>query len=260
MPNLTLPPVLTLAALQAAYAAGATPLDVVDEVLSRCAALADPAVFISVTPDDDLRRQARDLTGRPGLPLYGIPFAVKDNIDAAGLPTTAGCAAYAYDPVDDSAVVSRLRAAGALVIGKTNLDQFATGLNGTRSPYGAPRSVFDADYVSGGSSSGSAVAVAAGLAVFALGTDTAGSGRVPAAFNNLVGIKPTPGLVPNTGVVPACRSVDVVTVFAGTVADAVFIRQIMDGPDAGDPFSRAAVPVGLPNRPKIGVLERDGFR
>ena len=257
MPNLTLPPVLTLAALQAAYAAGATPLDVVEEVLSRRAALADPAVFISVTPDDDLRRQARDLTGRPGLPLYGIPFAVKDNIDAAGLPTTAGCAAFAYDPVDDSAVVSRLRAAGALVIGKTNLDQFATGLNGTRSPYGAPRSVFDADYVSGGSSSGSAVAVAAGLAVFALGTDTAGSGRVPAAFNNLVGIKPTPGLVPNTGVVPACRSVDVVTVFAGTVADAVFIRQIMDGPDAGDPFSRAAVPVGLPNRPKIGVLAPD---
>ena len=257
MPNLTLPPVLTLAALQAAYAAGATPLDVVEEVLSRRAALADPAVFISVTPDDDLRRQARDLTGRPGLPLYGIPFAVKDNIDAAGLPTTAGCAAYAYDPVDDSAVVSRLRAAGALVIGKTNLDQFATGLNGTRSPYGAPRSVFDADYVSGGSSSGSAVAVAAGLAVFALGTDTAGSGRVPAAFNNLVGIKPTPGLVPNTGVVPACRSVDVVTVFAGTVADAVFIRQIMDGPDAGDPFSRPAVPVGLPNRPKIGVLAPD---
>ena len=257
MPNLTLPPVLTLAALQAAYSAGATPLDVVEEVLSRRAALADPAVFISVTPDDDLRRQARDLTGRPGLPLYGIPFAVKDNIDAAGLPTTAGCAAFAYDPVDDSAVVSRLRAAGALVIGKTNLDQFATGLNGTRSPYGAPRSVFDADYVSGGSSSGSAVAVAAGLAVFALGTDTAGSGRVPAAFNNLVGIKPTPGLVPNTGVVPACRSVDVVTVFAGTVADAVFIRQIMDGPDAGDPFSRAAVPVGLPNRPKIGVLAPD---
>ena len=257
MPNLTLPPVLTLAALQAAYAAGATPLEVVEVVLARRAALADPAVFITKTPDDDLRAQARMLTGCQGLPLYGIPFAVKDNIDVAGLPTTAGCPAYAYDPAADSTVVHRLRAAGALVIGKTNLDQFATGLNGTRSPYGAPRSVFNADYVSGGSSSGSAVAVASGLAVFALGTDTAGSGRVPAAFNNLVGIKPTPGLVPNTGVVPACRSVDVVTVFAGTVADGVCIRRILDGPDAGDPFSRAAAPVGLPKHPKIGVLAAD---
>ena len=135
--------------------------------------------------------------GPKGLPLWGVPFAAKDNIDVRGIPTTAGCPAYAYDPDTDAAVIVRLRAAGALLIGKTNLDQFATGLNGSRSPHGAPRSVFNADYVSGGSSSGSAVAVASGLAVFALGTDTAGSGRVPAAFNNLVGIKPTPGLVPN---------------------------------------------------------------
>jgi len=151
---------------------------------------------------------------------------------------------------------------GALVVGKTNLDQFATGLNGTRSPHGAPRSVFNADYVSGGSSSGSAVAVASGLAVFGLGTDTAGSGRVPAAFNNLVGIKPTPGLVPNSGVVPACRSVDVVTVFAGCVADGVSVRSIMDGVDPGDGFTRKAQPVGIPPAPRVGVLtqaEREFF-
>jgi len=153
-------------------------------------------------------------------------------------------------------VVARLRAAGAIVIGKTNLDQFATGLNGTRSPHGAPRSVFDRAYVSGGSSSGSAVAVAAGLASFSLGTDTAGSGRVPAAFNNLVGIKPTPGLAPNVGVVPACRSVDVVTVFAATVGDGVAIRRIMEGYDARDPFSREAAPASLPSaRPRVGVLD-----
>ncbi len=259
-----LPPVLTLAALQQAYADGATPLDVMEEIITRRAASADPAIFITQTIDEDLRAQARDLAGRgpAGLALYGVPFAVKDNIDVAGLPTTAGCPAFAYSPAIDAVVVARLRDAGAIVIGKTNLDQFATGLNGTRSPYGAPRSVFDAAYVSGGSSSGSAVAVASGLAVFALGTDTAGSGRVPAAFNNLVGIKPTPGLVPNTGVVPACRSVDVVTVFAGSVADGVAIRRVMDGVDAGDPFSRKAQPVGLPPNPRIGVLtgpEREFF-
>ncbi len=153
-------------------------------------------------------------------------------------------------------MVARLRAAGALVIGKTNLDQFATGLNGTRSPYGAPRSVFDPSYISGGSSSGSGVAVASGLASFALGTDTAGSGRVPAAFNNLVGIKPTPGLLPNTGAVPACRSVDCITIFAGCVADGVAVRRVAEGFDAGDPFSRPAVPAALPTAaPRIGVLE-----
>ncbi len=251
-----LPKMLTLDALRAAYAAGATPLDMVEEVIARRAALADKAVFITPTPDEALRDAARALMakGPAGLPLYGVPFAVKDNIDVAGLPTTAACPAYAFDPAVDAVTVARLRAAGAIVIGKTNLDQFATGLNGTRSPYGAPRSVFNADYVSGGSSSGSAVAVASGLAAFALGTDTAGSGRVPAAFNNLVGIKPTPGLVPNTGVVPACRSVDVVTVFAGCVADGTAVRRVMEGEDAGDPFSRAAAPVALPAKPRIGVL------
>ena len=259
-----LPAVLTLSSLSAVYASGASPLDVIEEIILRRTALADRAVFISATSVADLRTWARALMGRgaEGLPLFGVPFAVKDNIDVAGLSTTAACPAYAYAPKVDAVVVARLRAAGAIVIGKTNLDQFATGLNGTRSPYGAPRSVFNADYVSGGSSSGSAVAVASGLAVFALGTDTAGSGRVPAAFNNLVGIKPTPGLVPNTGVVPACRSVDVVTVFAGSVADGVAVRRIMDGEDGADPFSRVAMPVGLPPRPRIGVLagaEREFF-
>lgn len=262
-----LPAILDLASVKAAYANGLSPLDLVEEVIARRKASDDPAIFITETPENDLRVAARDLIARApepnSLPLWGIPFAVKDNIDVAGLPTTAACPAYAYHPEKDAAVIARLKAAGALVIGKTNLDQFATGLNGTRSPHGAPRSVFDKAYVSGGSSSGSAVAVASGLATFSLGTDTAGSGRVPAAFNNLVGIKPTPGLVPNVGVVPACRSVDVVTVFAATVGDGVAIRQVMDGYDAADPFSRPAEAARLPESGlRVGILgdkEREFF-
>ncbi|PYF12954.1 allophanate hydrolase [Rhodobacter viridis] len=259
-----LPEMMTMEAIRAAYARGATPLDVVEAVIARRDALADRAVFITETPAEVLRAEARALmdSSAEGRPLWGIPCAIKDNIDVAGLPTTAACPAYAYAPAADATVVARLRAAGALVIGKTNLDQFATGLNGTRSPHGAPRSVFSAAHVSGGSSSGSAVAVASGLCAFALGTDTAGSGRVPAAFNNLVGLKPTPGLVPNTGVVPACRSVDVVTVFAATVAEASEVRRVIEGYDAADPFSRRAGPVALPVRPRIGILtgaERNFF-
>lgn len=262
-----LPMFLDLTSLKQAYAEGLSPLDLVEEVLARIDACDDPAIFITKTPADALRAAARELIARApsanSLPLWGVPFAVKDNIDVAGLPTTVACPAFAYDPEADATVVSRLKAAGALVIGKTNLDQFATGLNGTRSPHGAPRSVFDKAYVSGGSSSGSAVAVASGLASFALGTDTAGSGRVPAAFNNLVGIKPTPGLVPNVGVVPACRSVDVVTVFAGTVGDGVAVRKVLEGYDAADPFSKTAKPIQLPTSGlKVGVLahsEREFF-
>lgn len=258
-----LPPMLTIEAVRAAYDGGMTPLDMVEEVIRRRDALADRAVFITQTPAEDLRAAARAVMAGPrDLPLWGIPFAAKDNIDVAGLPTTAACPAFSYDPAADATLIARLRAAGAIVIGKTNLDQFATGLNGTRSPYGAPRSVFNADYVSGGSSSGSAVAVASGLCSFALGTDTAGSGRVPAMFNNLVGIKPTPGLVPNTGVVPACRSVDVVTVFAGSVAEGVAVRRVMEGYDAADPFSCHATPTALPPKLRIGVLagaEREFF-
>ncbi|MBX5225012.1 allophanate hydrolase [Rhizobium sp. NLR9b] len=255
-----LPTILDLTSLRAAYEAGKSPLDIIEIVIARRNDATDPAIFITPTPDEALRAEARALMERApepnSLPLWGIPFAVKDNIDVTGLPTTAACPAFSYQPETNATVVARLRAAGAIVIGKTNLDQFATGLNGTRSPYGAPRSVFDKDYVSGGSSSGSAVAVASGLASFALGTDTAGSGRVPAAFNNLVGIKPTPGLVPNVGVVPACRSVDVVTVFAATVGDGVAIRKVMEGYDAADPFSRKAVPASLPTSGlRIGVLD-----
>lgn len=256
-----LPTILDLATLKALYASGSvTPPDVMRAVIERRAAWPDRAVFITPTADEDLLGAAEALmTEHPepnSLPLWGIPFAVKDNIDVAGLPTTAACPAFAYDPKADATVVARLRAAGAIVIGKTNLDQFATGLNGTRSPHGAPRSVFDAAYVSGGSSSGSAVAVAAGFASFALGTDTAGSGRVPAMFNNLVGIKPTPGLLPNTGVVPACKSVDCVTIFAGTVGDGVAIRKVAEGFDAADPFSRKARWASLPAAGlRVGVLE-----
>ena len=256
-----LPLILDLTSLRTAYSDGTlTPLDVVDAVITRCEAARDPAIFISKLPAAQLRAAARALMdAHPApnsLPLWGIPFAAKDNIDAVELPTTAACPAFAYQPEVDSTVVARLKAAGALLVGKTNLDLFATGLNGSRSPYGAPRCVFDADYVSGGSSSGSAVAVASGLVSFALGTDTAGSGRVPAMFNNLVGIKPTPGLVPNTGVVPACRSVDCVTVLAGCVADGVAVRKVMEGFDPADPYSRPAAPVGLPQTGlRIGVLD-----
>jgi allophanate hydrolase len=262
-----LPQILDIASLKAAYASGLPLLDLVEEVILRMQASEDPAVFITPVSPEDLRAAAKALLARTpepnSLPLWGIPFAVKDNTDVSGFPTTAACPAFAYQPDEDATVVARLKAAGALVIGKTNLDQFATGLNGTRSPYGAPRSVFDNAYVSGGSSSGSAIAVASGLASFALGTDTAGSGRVPAAFNNLVGVKPTPGLVPNVGVVPACRSVDVVTVFAATVGDATLVRKVMDGYDAQDPFSRKAEPTTLPSTGlRIGVLadaEREFF-
>jgi allophanate hydrolase len=174
------------------------------------------------------------------LPLAGVPFAVKDNIDVAGLPTTAACPAFAYRPEASASVVARLEAAGAIMMGKTNLDQFATGLVGVRSPYGAPGCVFNRAYVSGGSSSGSAVAVAAGLVAFALGTDTAGSGRVPAAFNNLVGLKPTKGRWSTTGLVPACRSLDCITVFAADARGAARVDAVAAGFDATDLYSRRA--------------------
>ncbi len=246
-----LPVMLTIEDLQTRYREGSlTPLLLVDEVLKRIAANSDKAVWIGRVSDTDLRDAAQALmkAGTPSAsqPLWGIPFAVKDNIDCAGLDTTAACPSFAYRPEEDAAVVARLRAAGALLIGKTNLDQFATGLNGTRSPYGAPRSVFDSRYISGGSSSGSAVAVAAGQVCFSLGTDTAGSGRVPASFNNLIGIKPTKGLLPTHGVVPACRSLDCVTVFAATTADADRVRRIAQGDDARDPFARTASQLPLP--------------
>jgi allophanate hydrolase len=185
--------------------------------------------------------------------LYGVPFAVKDNIDLAHVPTTAACPSYERQPAQSAPVVARLLDAGAIVLGKTNLDQFATGLVGSRSPYGACASAFDPRYISGGSSSGSALAVALGLVSFALGTDTAGSGRVPAALNNIVGLKPTRGLLSTRGVVPACRSLDCVSVFAGNVSDCLTVFDIASGYDEEDPFSRLAPP-------GVSQIPADGFR
>ncbi|HXC01199.1 MAG TPA: allophanate hydrolase [Opitutaceae bacterium] len=217
---------LTTAALSAAYARGdLTPTSLVEEIWRRCEAHGDPALWIHRLSLDELKAHARrvEARGPATQPLYGVPFAIKDNIDLAGVPTTAACREFAYTPAESAPVVQRLLDAGAIPIGKTNLDQFATGLVGTRSPYGTPRNPFNPAYIPGGSSSGSAVAVAANLCSFSLGTDTAGSGRVPAAFNNLVGFKPTRGLLSTRGVVPACRSLDCVSVFARTAADAAAV-------------------------------------
>ncbi|MFI4987618.1 MAG: allophanate hydrolase [Alphaproteobacteria bacterium] len=232
---------LDVATLGARLRAGAvTPAEVVEGVLARIAARGDDKVWINLVPRDELLARAAALAegSTSGRPLYGIPFAIKDNIDLAGHPTTAACPDFAYRAEASAAVVERLLAAGAVAIGKCNLDQFATGLNGTRSPYGAPACVFHPDHIAGGSSSGSAVAVAAGLVSFALGTDTAGSGRVPAAFNNIVGVKPTRGLLSVRGVVPACRSLDCVSILALTAEDARDVLDVAKGFDAADPFSR----------------------
>jgi allophanate hydrolase len=202
----------------------------------------DSNAWIYVLPLEVLRQYAREVEARvadmAALPLYGIPFAIKDNIDLASVPTTAACPAYAYTPCKTAVVVQRLIDAGAIPIGKTNLDQFATGLNGTRSPYGACHNALNPDYISGGSSSGSAVALAKGMVCFSLGTDTAGSGRVPAAFNNLVGYKPTKGWLSTRGVVPACRSLDCVSIFAFTATDAKRILEVAAGYDEEDIYSR----------------------
>jgi allophanate hydrolase len=235
----------TVAQLLAAHRSGErTPAETVARTYARLRAADDPAIFITLREEADTLADAARLQaqGDRGLPLYGIPVAVKDNIDVAGLPTTAACTAFAYRPDRDATCVARLKAAGALLVGKTNLDQFATGLVGVRSPYGVPRNPLRADLIPGGSSSGSAVAVARGIVPLALGTDTAGSGRVPAALNNIVGLKPSLGLVPNVGVVPACRSLDCVSIFALTAGDAFAALGAIAGPDAGDPFTR---PIGL---------------
>jgi allophanate hydrolase len=216
------------------------PRDVIAGVCERIAARGDDAVWIERVPRAALDERAAELErrGPEQLPLYGVPFAVKDNIDAAGLPTTAACPDFAYTPAVSAPVVQRLLDAGAILVGKTNLDQFAAGLVGTRSPYGACRNAFDPRYISGGSSSGSAVAVAAGLVSFALGSDTAGSGRVPAAFNNIVGLKPTRGVISTRGAVPACRSLDCVSIFALTAGDADEVFGLVRGYDPADPFAR----------------------
>ena len=231
----------TVAAIVAAHRAGQlTPAQTVARSFARIREHNDPAIFISLRNEKTAVAEAEALAARDAatLPLYGVPVAVKDNIDVAGLPTTAACPAFAYTPSRDSTAVARLRAAGAIIVGKTNLAQFATGLVGVRSPYGVPVKPLRADLIPGGSSSGSAVAVSTGLVPLALGTDTAGSGRVPAMLNNIVGLKPSLGLISTAGLVPACRTLDCVSVFSLTVDDAVTALDAMAGPDSADPYSR----------------------
>jgi allophanate hydrolase len=249
---------LDLASLQACYRSGGSPAALVAELDRRAAAHPDPAIWIHRLDLAALQARAAALAERDpaDLPLYGAPFAVKDNIDVAGLPTTAGCPAFAYRAERTAPAVQRLLDAGAILLGKTNLDQFATGLTGTRSPYGACRNPHDPAYVAGGSSSGSAAAVAAGLVSFALGTDTAGSGRIPAAFCGLVGVKPTPGLVSTRGVVPACRSLDCVSLFATSCADAAALLAVLAGFDPDDPFARPVAMRAPPLR-RLGLPRPD---
>ncbi|WP_439371799.1 allophanate hydrolase [Bradyrhizobium sp. PMVTL-01] len=231
----------TIAAIVAAHRAGTlTPAETIARTYQRIRDHNDPAVFISLREEKDAIAQAEKLATQnaANLPLYGVPVAVKDNIDALGFPTTAACPAFSYTPTHDSTAVERLRAGGAIIIGKTNLDQFATGLVGVRSPYGIPRNATREDLIPGGSSSGSATAVGAGLVPLSLGTDTAGSGRVPAMLNNIVGLKPSLGMISTAGLVPACRTLDCISVFALTVDDAALALSVMAGPDQADPFSR----------------------
>jgi allophanate hydrolase len=249
----------TVNAIVAAHRAGpASPAETVARSYRRIRDHNDPAIFIALRDEKDALAEAEALANKDAsmLPLYGVPVAVKDNIDVAGLATTAGCPAFSYLPTQDATAVARLRAAGAIIIGKTNLDQFATGLVGVRSPYGIPVNPIRKDLVPGGSSSGSAVAVAAGLVPLALGTDTAGSGRVPAMLNNIVGLKPSLGLVSTAGVVPACRTLDCVSVFSLTVDDAMAALKVMAAPDSGDPFSRhrpLAATTTPPGKLRLGI-------
>jgi allophanate hydrolase len=245
---------LDFAALASGYDAGTlTPVDVAQTVLERIAAAGDDKVWISRTADAALIARARMLAGldktmRARLALYGLPFAVKDCMDVADMETTAACPAFAYRAKRTASCVNRLLDAGAMLVGKTNLDQFATGLVGVRSPYGTPRNPLAPQYVPGGSSSGSAVAVSAGLVSFSLGTDVAGSGRVPAAFTNIVGLKPTRGLISTAGTVPACRTLECVSIFALTAADALAVLRVAAAPDAADPYSRTGS-IGEAQRP-----------
>ncbi|MDM7966580.1 allophanate hydrolase [Blastomonas fulva] len=247
---------------QAVNSGATSAVTIAEDTLARLAAYdaVQPQIWICRASDEALLAAARTIDARVAagevLLLAGVPFAVKDNIDVAGFETTAACPAFAYRPDASATVVERLLAVGALCVGKTNLDQFATGLNGTRSPYGAPRNAYNLGYVSGGSSSGSSSAVAAGLVAFALGTDTAGSGRVPAAFQHLIGFKPSKGRWSNRGVVPACRTLDCVTVFTDDTRDARLVDGVVAGFDAADAYSKplADRPIA---RKTIGVPRRE---
>jgi allophanate hydrolase len=263
---MTVPPFPTIPVLHAAYAAGQDARTVVAEAYRRLAAVDDPGIFLTLVPEAEAQAAAAALPSFDpvAMPLWGVPFAVKDNIDVAGLPTTAACPDFAFTPTETAPAVARLQKAGAILIGKTNLDQFATGLVGLRTPYPAPRNAIDPAYVPGGSSSGSAVAVAHGIVSFALGTDTAGSGRVPAALNNVVGLKPSLGAVSSRGMLPACRTLDTLSVFAGTVADADAAFRVMLGFDSADPWSRALpvppAPAGLPPGLRLGLPDAASLR
>lgn len=245
----------TVADHRRAALAGVSARQRVEDALARLAALDDPAVLIGGPLTEQALAEADrlDALDPADLPLHGVPFVVKDNIDVAGVPTTAACPGFAYVPSADATAVARLRAAGAVVVGKTNLDQFATGLVGTRSPHGTPRNPYDAAVVPGGSSSGSAVAVARGAVPFSLGTDTAGSGRVPAALCGIVGFKATLGRVSTAGVVPAVRRIDCTTVFAASVTDAALVVGVAGGYDATDPWSRPAPVQATPALATVGV-------
>jgi allophanate hydrolase len=246
----------TVESIVAAHRAGTvSPAQTIARSFHRIREHGDPAIFISLRDEAATVAEAEALTLKDAsaLPLLGVPVAIKDNIDVAGLPTTAACPAFSYLPSRDATAVARLRAAGAIVIGKTNLDQFATGLVGVRSPYGIPKNPIREDLIPGGSSSGSAVAVSAGLVPLSLGTDTAGSGRVPAMLNNIVGLKPSGGMISTDGVVPACRTLDCISIFSLTTDDAIIALTVMAGFDAADPFSR--------DRPLGRVSDRpDTFR
>ncbi|WP_461480527.1 allophanate hydrolase [Porticoccus sp.] len=258
---------MTIASLGKAYRDGTlTPSAVMADIRSRAAEFAERNIWIHPLSAAEQQPYLAALADKDPqqCPLWGIPFAIKDNIDLAGIPTTAGCDAFAYTPSVSAPVVQQLLDAGAIPVGKTNLDQFATGLNGTRSPWGPCRNAFDPDYISGGSSSGSAVSVALGLASFSLGTDTAGSGRVPAAFNNLVGVKPTRGLLSARGMVPACRSLDCISIMALNSDDANAVLACAEGFDAEDGYSRRncydnlSRHYGYRSGPlKVGVLPED---
>lgn len=262
--NKTIPVNMTIPAIHEAYSNGAKPAQIVEMVFAKIADVNDPGIFITLFDQADVIKAAEALGDfDPSMPLWGIPFAIKDNIDAAGYETTAACPEYAYSANSDAFVVSELKKAGALLIGKTNLDQFATGLVGVRTPYGAPLNSIDPKIVPGGSSGGSGVAVGHGIVSFSLGTDTAGSGRVPAGLNNIVGLKPTLGAFSATGVVPACKSIETVSIFALTVGDAYTAFQVANSFDAKDSYARKVknAPMHKPeNGLKIGIPSKDSIK